>query len=73
MDPERLRQIEELYHSARERLPDERDSFLVEACRNDEELLREVASLLVQDSAQGPLERPVSKIAASWLGDSPKS
>ena len=69
VNPERLRQIEELYHSAREREPDERENFLIEACRNDEELLREVASLLAQDGSEGPLERPVSKIAASLLGD----
>ena len=73
VNPERLRQIEELYHSAREREPDERESFLAEACRNDEELLREVASLLAQDGSEGPLERPVSKIAASLLGDSTKA
>ena len=72
MNPERLRQIEELYHSARECERDERTSFLVEACRDDEELLREVASLLAQDS-EGALERPVSKIAASLLGDSPRT
>jgi hypothetical protein len=59
MTPERLRQIEELYHSAREREPGERSSFLAEACRDDEELLREVTSLLAQDSG-GPRARPVS-------------
>ena len=73
VNPERLRQIEELYHSAHEREPDEREIFLAEACRNDEELLREVASLLAQDGSEGPLERPVSKIAASLLGDSTKT
>src|SRR4249920_3795745 len=73
MNPERLRQIEELYHSARERGRDERESFLAEFCRNDEELLREVASLLAQDSSEDPFERPVEKIAASLLGDSPKA
>ena len=69
VNPERLRQIEELYHSARERAPDERESFLIEACRNDDDLFREVASLLAQDGSEGPLERPVSKIAASVLSD----
>src|SRR6478752_7553707 len=72
MNPERLRQIEELYHSARERGSAERENFLVEACRNDEELLREVVSLLAQESSESPLKGPVSKIAASLLGDSPK-
>ena len=73
MNPERLRQIEELYHSARECDPDERDRFLAEACRNDEELYREVVSLLAEEISEGPLERPISKIAARLLGDSPKT
>lgn len=51
MNPERPQQIEELYHSAREREPDRRESFLVKACGNDEELLRDVASLLAQDGS----------------------
>jgi hypothetical protein len=31
--PERLRQIEELHHEAREREPNERAAFLVQACQ----------------------------------------
>jgi hypothetical protein len=46
MNPDRLRQIEELYHSTREREGGERAAFLAEACRGDEELRREVESLL---------------------------
>src|ERR1700736_2563929 len=49
MNPKRLRQIEELYHSAREREPGERSAFLAEACRGDEELRRKVELLLAQD------------------------
>src|ERR1700674_1216989 len=49
MNEERLRQIEELYHSAREREPGERSAFLAEACRGDEELRRKVKLLLAQD------------------------
>ena len=51
MTPERLRQIEELYHSAREREPGERGTFLAEACQGDEELRREVESLLSQHAS----------------------
>ena len=72
MNPERLRQIQDLYNSARELEPQERESFLVEVCRNDEELRREVASLLVQDGSEGPLDQPVRKVAAHLLGDLPK-
>ena len=49
MNAERLRQIEDLYHSAREREPGERSAFLAEACRGDEELRRKVELLLAQD------------------------
>jgi eukaryotic-like serine/threonine-protein kinase len=49
--PERLRQIEDLYHSAREREASQRSGFLSDACRGDEELRREVESLLVHDAS----------------------
>jgi Tol biopolymer transport system component/tRNA A-37 threonylcarbamoyl transferase component Bud32 len=68
--PEHLRQIEELYHSAREREPCERGAFLAEACHRDEDLLREVESLLAQDVSGGPMERPAMEVAADLLADS---
>ena len=67
MNPERLRQIEDLYHSARECEPGKRSTFLSGACRGDAELRREVESLLAQDPArEGMLDRP----AAALLEDS---
>src|SRR5450759_3835184 len=71
MNPERLRQIEELYHLAGERTPDDRETFLTEACANDAELLRDVLALLAQDPSAGPMERPVLEVAADLLSDSP--
>src|ERR1019366_5296659 len=68
MNPERLRQIEELYHLAGERPPGERETFLTEACANDADLKRQVLALLAQDS--GPMERPVLDVAAKLLVDS---
>jgi len=60
MTPERWRQVEALYHSAREREPSERFAFLKEACEGDEELRREVEALLAQESSPAALlERPV--------------
>jgi len=70
MEPERLEQIEELYHSASERSPDLREAFLAEACRNDPGLLRDVRALLAQDPSADPMERPVLQFAASLLGES---
>jgi serine/threonine protein kinase len=64
--PERLRQIEELYHSAREREPNERAAFLAQACRGDEELRQELAQLLAQHaSGDNILDRPAADLLAS--------
>jgi serine/threonine protein kinase len=67
MDPDRLREIEALYHSARERASTERLAFLKEACRNDEELFQEVALLLAPSSDSDPMEKPVFHMAAALL------
>ncbi len=59
MDPERWRKIGQLYHTALERPPADRAAYLVEACKGDGELRREVESLLAQDSSKtGTLDRP---------------
>ncbi len=59
MDPERWRQIEDLYHAALEQDSARLLSFLDQACQGDEELLREVRSLLGQDNVVSPIDRPV--------------
>jgi eukaryotic-like serine/threonine-protein kinase len=64
MTPQRLQQIEELYHSARDREPGQRGAFLAEACRGDQELRREIESLLAQNEREGVLERPAMEVAA---------
>jgi TolB-like protein len=46
---EQWRQIESLYHAARERPPGERARFLDEACGTDDALRREVESLLANE------------------------
>jgi Tol biopolymer transport system component/predicted Ser/Thr protein kinase len=71
MNPERLRQIEELYHSACEREPAQREGFLVEACDGDAELLARLQALLAERSGDGPLERPILELAAKLLCDAP--
>src|SRR6266581_1898215 len=66
MTPERLRQIEELYHSARKREPNERAVFLAEACRDDEELRQELDQLLAPDSSSDNiLDSPAADLLAS--------
>jgi homoserine O-acetyltransferase len=49
----RWRQVDALYHAARERAPEARAAFLAGACGNDEALRREVESLLAQPVSVG--------------------
>jgi serine/threonine protein kinase len=72
MSPERLVQIEELYHSALEYEPAKRAAFLADACGDDSDLIHEVSSLLAQDNSGGPMERPMIQVAAGLLSDSSK-
>jgi eukaryotic-like serine/threonine-protein kinase len=69
MRPEQTRElwgrIERLYHEALEREQSERASFLAEACEGDEELRREVESLLRFDlRAKHFIESPALEVAA---------
>jgi hypothetical protein len=56
MTPERWRQVEAVYHAALEREPSRRAAFLYDTCQKDEELRREVESLLAQGGSL--LEHP---------------
>jgi eukaryotic-like serine/threonine-protein kinase len=59
------RRIERLYHEALEREQSERASFLAEACEGDEELRREVESLLRFDlQAKNFIESPALEVVA---------
>lgn len=58
-----LAKIEELYHAALEKLPNERDKFLREICGNNEELRREVESLLAfENKVEDFIEEPPEEI-----------
>jgi Tol biopolymer transport system component len=65
--PERLREIETLFHEARERPPAEREAFLAGACADDPTLRREVESLLAQPNNDGLLNVPAMVIAAQMM------
>ena len=68
MSPERWRRIEEVYHSAQEQAPDQRAAFLAEACGGDDELRREVESLLRHgDSPEALVDRPAWEAAGELL------
>ena len=64
MTPERLRQIEELYHTAREATGGERAAILAQT---DPELRRELESLLAERSGDQFLERPAVQNAPELL------
>ena len=69
MKADRWRQIEQLYHEARERAPDERDRFLQQACA-DQTLRAEVESLLgCEVQAEGYLETPALEVTAEALAE----
>jgi Tol biopolymer transport system component len=70
MNPERWRQIEELYHAALERAPDERADFLAEHCGADQALRHEVELLLAEHARGGGLlEQGASDLAADWVNE----
>lgn len=67
MQAERWRQIERLFHSALERALGERAALLAEACAGDEELRREVESLLAEHARGGSLlETAAADLEADW-------
>jgi serine/threonine protein kinase len=78
MNPERWQQIEAIYQTAWERDAAERAAFLDEACAGDEELRREVESLLAADEqakeSEGFLNQTALQVAAQALaGDTARS
>jgi eukaryotic-like serine/threonine-protein kinase len=66
MDAARWREIEDIYHSALSRPPEDRPAFLREVCGGDSELQQRVASLLDADDQAGDfLELPALEDAAT--------
>lgn len=73
MDPERLSQIEDLYHAALELPPGERESFIHNSCGEDDELRREIESLLaVKRASNNFFENPPLSLAAEMFADKEK-
>jgi serine/threonine protein kinase/TolB-like protein len=68
MKPERWSQIEQVYHAALARSPDERAAILDAACDGDQDLRREVESLLAyEERAQSFIATSPYTIAAEML------
>src|SRR5437899_714127 len=69
MPAERSQRIEQLFHAARERDPRERAAFLEQGCGGDDELRREVESLLAEDGGvQSFLETPALEFVRNAPG-----
>src|SRR5438477_7250070 len=68
MKAERWKQVNDLFQSAVERAPGERAAFLDETCHSDEELRREVESLLSShERATNFIELPAFEVAPELL------
>jgi len=74
MKAERWPAVERLYHGALERAAEERAAFLSEACGSDDELRREVESLLAyQDKAKDFIENPALEVAGELMAGGQQS
>ena len=70
MNSDRWKQVDNLLHAVLERPPDVRAEFLRQACAGDQELEREVRSLLASDEQVGSfLDSPAMEVAARDLTD----
>ena len=68
MTPERWRRVEDLCHAALERDGRDRARFLEDACAGDDELRREVESLLARHASTGAfLGEPAAVLAAGLM------
>ena len=67
MGPERLQQIESIYHAARELESQQRTEFLIKACGTDESLRQEVESLLAYGRGAEFIDSPAMELEAGAL------
>ena len=73
MNAERLKQIEEIYHAALDIAPAGRELFLNESCGADENLRREVESLLLfENSFDSFIDASTDALAAEMFGENEK-
>jgi serine/threonine-protein kinase len=69
MTPERLEQVERLFHEAVRLDPDRRQAFLNEACAGDQDMQAEVESLIASDEQAEQNERAVEKVICGVVGE----
>jgi hypothetical protein len=72
MTPERWQQVKEIFNSAITYRPEERSSFISQACSGDEALRGEVESLIASHEQSGSfIDKPAFEAAASLLAGEP--
>src|SRR5712692_2811469 len=70
MNPERWKKLEESFHAALEREGDDRSAFVIKVCHGDDELRRELESMLDHhEQAESFIESPAYEIAAESILD----
>src|SRR5689334_23552728 len=68
MTPDRWQQVKAIFNSAIAYAPEERSSFISQACLGDEELRSEVESLIASHEQSGSfIDQPAFEVAASLL------
>jgi serine/threonine protein kinase len=68
MTPERWQQVKAIFNSAIAYAPEERSSFISQACSGDEQLRSEVESLIASHEQSGNfIDQPAFEVAASLL------
>jgi eukaryotic-like serine/threonine-protein kinase len=68
MKPERWQKIKDIFQGALERAPEERSAFVSQACEGNEELRKEVESLISSDGRTGAfLDSPAYEAAAETI------
>ncbi len=69
MDPERWKRLDELFHAALEREPEGRAGFILKVCGDDEELRRELESMLDhnEQAKSGFIDAPAYEVAADAI------
>jgi eukaryotic-like serine/threonine-protein kinase len=72
MNPDRWRQVADLYDAVLEREPPARRAFLLDACRDDSDLRREVESLLAQEHTSLLVDQEMLGVAAVVLEGIPR-
>lgn len=65
MNPERWKQISELFHAALARDAAERATFVAEACGADQELRQDLEALLSQEGGTGALTNGIALVVGS--------